>query len=485
MIRSTRALQLAAAPVAPRQVEIPVLPSQEEDSSPGLSLAQIFAIVWAYRYHTLIIAAVLSIFTAVVAKMLPKTYTSTATLMISYEVKEGGKEYAINALGSYVSTQIDLIRSAEVLLPVIERLHLDQDPEFAAGYRGDGSTLGPYVQQNLSRNLEIYQGAQGNQLLYLTAAAHAPVKAANIANAVADVYLEKSRRWVNDPANERAQRYSEQLADLQRKVQLAQDEVTKFRQKTGITDVTVQANDVEAQLLSGLETQLQAAQNERRAAEARSANGENATSDVLASQLIQNLKGQLTLQEAQLAQMRSTLGSQHPKVLELKSQIESTQSALSREMLSYSSSRAADLETTRRLEAKLQKAVDDQRQRVLAERKIRDEGSKLVLELESAQAVYKRALDGYDQIMFASAGKNTNVSFVSRATPPVKSSKPNKMKLLAMGVMAGLFLGVALPAAYEILIMRRIRCRDDFERDLRVPVLAEFDEIKFGKAATA
>jgi len=481
LIRSSRALQLAAASSV-RQIDVPTLP-QEEESSPGLSMPQIFAIVWAYRVHTIAIAAALSVFTAGFAKMLPKTYTSTATLMISYEVKEGGKEYAINALGSYVSTQMDLIRSGEVLLPVIARLHLDQDPEFAAGYRGDGSTLGPYVQQNLNKNLEIFQGAQGNQLLYLTAAAHDPVKAANIANAVADVYMEKSRSWVNDPANERATRYSEQLADLQRKVQLAQDEVTKFRQKTGIADVSDSANDVETQLLTSLETQLQAAQNERRAAEARSANGENATSEVLASQLIQNLKGQLNVQEAQLAQLRATLGSQHPKVLELRQQIESTQTSVAREMQSYSSSRAVDLETTRRLEAKLQKAVEDQRQRVLAQRKVRDDGSKLVLELQSAQAVYKRALDGYDQIMFASEGKNTNVSFVSRATPPVKSSKPNKMKLLAMGVMAGIFLGLALPAAYEILLKRRIRCRDDFERDLRLPVLAEFGAIRFNKAA--
>jgi uncharacterized protein involved in exopolysaccharide biosynthesis len=446
-------------------------------------MAQIFAIVWAYRVHTIIIAATLSILTAGVAKMLPKTYTSTATLMISYEVKEGGKEYAINALGSYVSTQMDLIRSAEVLLPVIERLHLDTDPEFAAGYRGDGTTLGPYVQQNLNRNLEIFQGAQGNQLLYVTASAHDPVKAANIANAVADVYLEKSKRWADDPANERAQRYSEQLADLQKKVQLAQDEVTRFRQKTGITDVAVQQNDMEAQLLANLESQLQTAQNERRGAEAISANGTNATSDVLASQLIQNLKGQLTTQESQLAQMRATLGAQHPKVLELKSQIDATQKALVREMQSFSNSRDADLDTTRRLEAKLQRAVEEQRQKVLGERKIRDEGAKLVLELESAQAVYKRALDGYDQIMFASEGKHTNVSFVSRATPPVKSSKPNKMKLLLMGIMAGMFLGVAGPAAYELLVKRRIRCRDDFERDLRLPVLAEFGAINFNKAA--
>jgi hypothetical protein len=39
--------------------------------------------------------------------------------------------------------------------------------------------------------------------------------------------------------------------------------------------------------------------------------------------------------------------------------------------------------------------------------------------------------------------------------------------------MAGAFLGLVLPLVYE-LANRRVRCRDDFERDGGVPVLAEF-----------
>jgi len=64
-------------------------------------------------------------------------------------------------------------------------------------------------------------------------------------------------------------------------------------------------------------------------------------------------------------------------------------------------------------------------------REVQGEGGKLALELESAEAVYKRALDGYDQIMFASVGDYTNVSIVNRADPPV-GSKPNKPKLFSM-----------------------------------------------------
>jgi len=66
---------------------------------------------------------------------------------------------------------------------------------------------------------------------------------------------------------------------------------------------------------------------------------------------------------------------------------------------------------------------------------------------------------------------------VSRAAPPQKPSKPNIFKILLLGVGAGLLFGFLGPLVYELLINRRIRCRDDFERDFAVPVLVEFNAI--------
>jgi succinoglycan biosynthesis transport protein ExoP len=87
--------------------------------------------------------------------------------------------------------------------------------------------------------------------------------------------------------------------------------------------------------------------------------------------------------------------------------------------------------------------------------------------------VYRRALEGYDQILFASAGHYTNVALVSRATPPVKATKPRMLAGLALGGLAAVLLGLAFPLGYELL-NRRVRCRDDLERHHRLPVLIEF-----------
>ena len=137
----------------------------------------------------------------------------------------------------------------------------------------------------------------------------------------------------------------------------------------------------------------------------------------------------------------------------------------------------SELAHTKELEQKYLRAVAEQKAKVADLRQSQDEGSKLVLELESAKSVYKHALDGFDQIMFQAVANHTNVSIVSRAVAPLKASKPNKVKLMLMALVAGLGLGVVAPLAYEMFFDRRLRCRDDMEREFGITVLAQLDAV--------
>jgi uncharacterized protein involved in exopolysaccharide biosynthesis len=230
---------------------------------------------------------------------------------------------------------------------------------------------------------------------------------------------------------------------------------------------------VEGAALVDLQSKLEAAQNQRRDLESRQLSV-TADSD---SQTVASLRSKLQGQQSEMAQLRATLGPKHPKVVELSSQMESTRRSLADEVQSLSANNSVQLARARDLEAKYRTALDTERTRLLERRGLQDQSAKLVLELQSAQATYKRALDGYDQIVFASAGNYTDVTLVSRADPPVKAEKPNKVKLFLVGCMASLGLGMAGPFAYELFLNRRLRCRDDLERHFGIPVLAQLDPI--------
>ena len=454
----------AAAPVS----SVPLVPAEYAQSS--LHWGQLAAIMRANKRRAIAITLVLLAATILIVWLLPKSYTAQATVLVNFESNDGTRQAPPDLYTSYLTTQVALIQSREVLEGTINRLGLTKDPEFTDGFRNDGvTTLESYVEKKLDANLGVEQG-KGIQLIYVSATSKDRNRAASIANTVVEEYQALTQGHGTDPKSGRAREYSEQLADLKNKVTVAEEHMADFRRRTGITDIAAQ-NDGETQTLATLEQQLVQAENQRRTAESRTAAEQGESDQAMGSQVIQGLKNQLSTLQAQLAQLTSTLGPRHPRVLELQSQIASTRRSLDHEVEALSQNTSGEVSSAAQLEAKLRRAVEDQRAKLVKLRALQDEGQKLQLELESAQTVYKRALDGYDQSMFATA------SLASRAVPPIEPSKPNKPMLAAVGALLALLLGLGGPVGYELLFHRRLHSRADIERDLGIPVLAELDRI--------
>jgi uncharacterized protein involved in exopolysaccharide biosynthesis len=455
-------------------------PLQEEQGSGGISVLQIVAILRCYWKHILISIVGLIALSFVVIKLLPKSYMATATLMFHYENKDvlAGREFpAAGGAGSFMTTQIELIMSRVVLQPVVDRLKLTTDKAFVSGYVGTPAAVNEVAVNALHDIMQVQPGT-GGQLLYISVPSKNPDRSAELANAVADEYLTQERRRTDEPAVERAQRYSDQLRELREKVVSAQDRVTEFRQQHNLTQIVASdIGDTESADLRSLQDKLEAAQNQRRELESRQIGSHTTTDAVLNSGNIPGLRSSLALQEGQMAQLRATLGPKHPKVLELESQMEATRHALANEIQSLGANNAVQLAQAKELESKYQAALEAERARLLDRRGLQDEGAKLVLELQSAQANYKRALDGYDEIMFATAGNYKDVTLISRADPPAKPNKPQKAKLFMVAVVLCLGISVLWPFGYELFVNRRLRCRDDLEKQFGIPVLVQLQRI--------
>ena len=405
----------ALATPSPMRVAMPV--TSQQYASPGMSLLQIALILWAHKTASILIAGLVVSATALGTRLWPKTYEATTTLMVNFEVNDplAGREFPVGLLGSYMSTQVELLRGSEVLLEVIDLLDLAQKKEYVSGYLGNEAGLRHWVEFKVRKKLTVEQGRFGSQLIHVTYAARTPLEAAQVANAVADAYSSQQYRMLTGPATERAKRYTAQLDELREKVSHAQKNLSDFRQRSGLVDVD-----------SRVDVDMHAT-------------------------LIQTLKAQHATQSMRLAELSPTLGERHPQIMELQSQIAATLRALYIETRAFSNKASSEIA-----------------------------GSKYQLEFQSAQASYARALDGYDQIMLASSGGYSNVNLVSRAVPPPKPSKPKTMMILLLSCVIGAALGIAIPFVYEML-NRRVRCRDDLERDYGIPVLAEMGPASHGK----
>jgi polysaccharide biosynthesis transport protein len=249
-LSTNRELSVIAHPAATVPLTLAAIP--EAYSHPGLTLRQIWTIIWAYRKATIAIALAVTALTAIIVLLVPRTYEATATVMVDYEVNDplNSKEFPVGLLSSYMATQVELLRNQELQLAVVDRLKLTQDEDYTSGYSGSGNTLREYVQSVLAKHLSIYQGQFGSQLIYVTYAANDPVHAAKVANTVVEVFKEREFNRASSPAVERARRYTEQLETLKQKVQVAQKQYTDFHRSNALIDTGEKKADVELASLS-------------------------------------------------------------------------------------------------------------------------------------------------------------------------------------------------------------------------------------------
>jgi uncharacterized protein involved in exopolysaccharide biosynthesis len=456
----------------------PVLaqPPAADTVGPGLTIPQIISVVWAHWRLSAVIFTVVMALSVVVIKALPRSYEATSTLMLNYQVNDplAGKEYPLALLGSYISTQLEVIQGPDVLDPVINKLGLTRDPEFTAGYAPKNGTMLNWVREGLRQKLSLYAGNQGSQLIHVTVKSKSPDRAVLLADTIADEFVTRQVQRLNAPVNEQASRYSTEVQVLADRVNDVQARISAVRKKTGLTDLSPQQTDIEMANLTNLEGRYLEAQNVRRNAEVRLKASSATGVEGKDSAYVNTLRGQLAQFDTQMAQLRTTYGSQHPKVLELQNQIDATKRALEAGISSNVAGNSVELAAARELEEKLKDALDQQRAKTLQVRSVQDDAAKLFLELDTARSAYKAALGELDHAQVAARGNYTNISVMSHAEAPVRPTSPKSMKLLAVAVLGGGLMSLLLPFLYDLLFDRRVRCRDDVTGELQLPLLVEF-----------
>ena len=445
---------------------------------PGLSLKQLWAILWAYRLIIVAVPLLFGIVGAVALKFLiPRVYQATATLLVATKADDpmsAGAFAELNNNFSFLGTQLELLKSASILLPVVDKLHLIEKKEYVAGYAGDGSkdSVREYAMSALYRRLTITPG-QASRFIYVSADDEDPAMSATLANAVADTYLEEQMRQFIEPAKDRIQRYGQQLENLRNNVEIAQAKVSAFRQQTGLIDLTAKT-DPDSARLSDLDLRATQASAARQQAEQRLARTGQGDAAVLSSPLVQTLKAQLQEKEAQLADLRGSLGPRHPQIVSLQGELAQLNSQLDREIRVHTESARAELASARSVEDRLRAEVSEQHAKVMRTRTQQDEGSSLLQELESATKVYQGALDAFESAQLGTQTAASAVSIANRASPPSRPKGGRAKKFFVLVAFGGL-LGAGGSFLYELL-NRRVRCREDLENDLHTTVLVELRE---------
>ncbi|MGD9866918.1 MAG: GumC family protein [Hyphomicrobiales bacterium] len=276
-------------------------------------------------------------------------YTSQASILIEHEdpaflrptVETSQQDSRSQLDQEAVASQVQVLLSRDLAQRVITDLKLEDNPEFHAepgffgkltGFLRHGSLSAEALREArvldaFADRLSVHQVSK-SRVIAVAFQSHDPKVAADVANRLAEVYLEWQQKERLRQTRDASDWLGAQIEALRDKVQTAEANVEEFRKTSGIYSSTNNVT-LDTQQLSELNSQLILAKAQRTEAEARASlikkmlqeKGDvEAASDVMRSPLIQRLLEQQVRVKREIAELSATLMPSHPRMQQLQSE---------------------------------------------------------------------------------------------------------------------------------------------------------------------
>ncbi len=442
------------------------------------------------RFWLIVSVLAITTLTAVGGSLLmSKRYSATTTIHVDVDTKDpigGNTVYSRETVRNNLATQIEVIKSEQVVGRVIKSLGMDQDPDTRAEWQeateGKGD-IDSWLSRGILRNLEAAASLDGTTIS-LTVEHGSPRRAADLANAFANNYKVAALELKTKPAQEYAERFAEQTKRYKDAVELAQKNLSDFQRKSGIitSDEKIDIENMRLQELSTDLVRLQAQLSDSRSRrDAVNRGGDQAVPEVVQNVLIQTLTSELGRAEARLSQIASQFGTNHPARLAVVAEVDELRNRRRQEIARVKEGILSSNSINAQRERETAAALEAQKKKVLDLKSKRDELAVYQRELDSAQRSFDLVARRLTETTVGISAGMSNISILTPAVVPLLPTRPNLLLNTAVGVFLGLFMG--LLAAFTLEAAQRpLRSADDLLHSAGVPVLAVLPPSKSTRA---
>ena len=201
---------------------------------------RLFLAIVSKRFPLILLTLFISMGVAGVITMLsPKKYQAATFLLFNFKEDNPFDTTILPAQlsSSYLQTQLDIIRSQNVALKVVDQLQLADNPGWQQAYKQSGAKATPirdWAALQLVNNLLVEPLPNSSHVVSVSYEAASPVDAARIANAFAQSFITTTLELTLEPARRNAAWFDEQLKILKKRVEAARAKMTDFQVQKGI-----------------------------------------------------------------------------------------------------------------------------------------------------------------------------------------------------------------------------------------------------------
>jgi polysaccharide biosynthesis transport protein len=405
-----------------------------------------------------------------------------------------------------VESEIETTKSEKVAMMVIQRLRLTADPEFvgaghsfarrvltffhASSFDDSASEvsneeLTSRAMKVLKDNLRVTRLGRSyiEQIEYSSLSRD---KAAAIANAFADAYIEDQLEAKYEATRRASEWLQQRIGELRKQASDAYKEVQDYKSANGIiigVDGKL-ASEIELDQLGTALAKARADTTQARAKfdrisrvlEQRNDNGnidipDPVVTDALSNPVITKLRQQFLDDQNKESEWSTRYGSEHTAARNLRAEMAALQRAIWDEVSRIAESYKSELQIAKSQE----EAIDKRMQEVFHNSGSTRQSQVRLRELETAsntyRGIYETFLSRFTQSVQQQSFPSTEARLVTFASPPRSPSSPKIALTMALATLCGLGLGVMAAFAREQM-NRQIHTRAQVEELLNTNCLA-------------
>ena len=395
----------------------------------------------------------------------------------------------------FYQTQYKILQSRSLVTRVMKALSLEQNKIFNPGFDEKEKAKNPqrYEEVMVNRFMGSYKvdPIKNSRLVDVSFDSKNPALAAEVANGIAKSFIFYTMDWRTEASSEAKDFLTKQIEKQKKILEDSEQALQNYKEKYGIVQLQQvgqkESENVALQRLSGLTANLTAAQNARIEAETRYrqvqdmvAKGASYESipGVTASPLVQTLRANEARLTAQISEMSQKFGEKHPKMVQVRQELDATKKNIQLESQNVIRSIKNDYAIAQAKEANARRALEGQKSETqrLSEHGI--QYAVLQREVEKNSELYENLLKNLKQTSVEKEYGATNVRVIDAAAVPLAPAKPKKAQNILLAIVVGLFAGIGIAFVLEYLD-NTVKTPDDVKEFLDAPNLAVIPTVDF------
>jgi capsular exopolysaccharide synthesis family protein len=472
--------------------------AQERRRLPNLQ--DYLRVLWRYRWGVLGLALAGAALAALHAWSQVPIYRATATMLIE---RQAARFVPIDPVyqapagydfGEYYQTQYEILRSRPIAERVVRRIGVDAFDGGAGDARGfslrrllpgaDAPAAQPGDAERFEAAVAAVQGSiavqpiRNSQLVRIAFEGPDPALAARLANTLPQAYIEETLEGRLQMTEAASAWLNERLGGLREKLDQSERALQEFRDRERLIDAKG-VDSLASQELQLATERLAQARRERSDREilyravrdARQAGTAlDAIPGLLSYPLVSELKAALVEAERAQRELSQRYGPRHPRMVEAQSALDTSRAALARQLEAAASAVERDFEAAQLRENQVAGELGAAKGEVRDVNRKQYELQRLEREVQANRDVYAQFQQQFKQTAAAGGVQNANARLIEAAAVPDLPVAPNQRRIVLVGLLLGLALGVGLAFLLEHLD-NTLKGADDVEQRLGLHVL--------------